>query len=232
MVKPTIQTRLPGAFLLSAALALLAAGCGNPPGTGAPEAALGGSESSPRDATGLASTAPLPPEQEAFWSALAAHCGRAYEGEISDVTPYYRDGVVGRRAVIHVFDCSDDRIHVPFHLDDNASRNWILTRVDGTLRLKHDHRNPDGTEEEISQYGGDAPVPGLATRQIFPADAHTARILPERADNFWFLDFVGEDVLQYGVHWPTAGHSIRFSFDLSRPVDPPPPPWGYEGVDP
>ncbi len=231
MKNSTIRKRSSGALLACIALALLAAGCADTPGSEAPEAAVG-SEPSRLDATDAARSAALPPEQEAFWSALAAHCGQAYEGEISDVTPYYRDGVVGRRAVIHVFDCSDDRIHVPFHLDDNASRNWILTRVDGTLRLKHDHRNPDGTEEEISQYGGDAPVPGLATRQIFPADAHTARILPERSDNFWFLDFVDEDTLQYGVHWPTAGHSIRFSFDLSRPVDPPPAPWGYEGDGP
>jgi hypothetical protein len=170
----------------------------------------------------------LAPEQEAFWAALLAHCGNAYEGEVSDVTPYYADGVVGRRAVIHFLDCSEDRIHVPFHLDDNHSRNWIVTRVGGTLRLKHDHRNPDGTEEAISQYGGDAPVPGLATRQIFPADGHTAEILPDRADNFWFLDFIDEQTLQYGVHWPRLGHSVRFSFDLSRTVETPPHPWGYE----
>jgi hypothetical protein len=170
----------------------------------------------------------LAPEQEAFWAALLAHCGNAYEGQVSDVTPYYADGLVGRRAVIHFLDCSEDRIHVPFHLDDNRSRNWIVTREGGTLRLKHDHRNADGTEEAISQYGGDAPTPGLATRQIFPADAHTADILPDRADNFWFLDFVDEGTLQYGVHWPRLGHSVRFSFDLSRTVETPPHPWGYE----
>lgn len=197
--------RLLAAF---AAFALAMTGCEG----GAPPATEGGGE--------------LAPEQEAFWARLQAHCGEAYPGEVSDATPYYRDNVTGR-AVMHVMECSEDRIHIPFHLDDNASRNWILTRAGGTLRLKHDHRHPDGTEEEISQYGGDAPVPGLPTRQIFPADAHTSRILPERHDNFWFFDFVDEQTLQYGVHWPTAGHSVRFSFDLSSPVEPPPAPWGY-----
>lgn len=158
---------------------------------------------------------------------MSAHCGRAYRGSVSDVTEYYRDGVVGREARIHFFECSDDRLHVAFHLDDDRSRNWILTRTAGTLRLKHDHRNPDGTEEEITQYGGDAPVPGLPTRQIFRADEHTARILPRRWDNFWFLDFVDDQTLEYGVHWPTDGHSIRFTFDLSRPVEAPAAPWGY-----
>lgn len=103
----------------------------------------------------------------------------------------------------------------------------MLTNMRGALRLKHDHRNQDGTEEVITQYGGDAPKPGLETRQIFQADNHTAHILPERADNFWFLDLMDENTLAYGVHWPKHGHSIRMEFDLSNPVDPPPAPWGY-----
>lgn len=165
-------------------------------------------------------------EQEAFWASLQALCGNAYPGRVSDATPYYRSSLAGD-AVMHVMDCSEDRIHIPFHLGDNRSRNWILTRTEGTIRLKHDHRHEDGTEDEVTQYGGDAPVPGLATRQIFPADAHTASILPDRADNFWFFDFVNDTTLQYGVHWPRLGHSVRFEFDLSRPVPPPPRPWGY-----
>ncbi len=171
---------------------------------------------------------PIPPEQDAFWARWLPHCGKAYSGAISDVTPYYRDGVVGREMVMHVLECGEGRIHAAFHIDDNRSRNWILTRVGGTIRLKHDHRHEDGTEEEITQYGGDAPVPGLPHRQIFPADAHTAGILPDRADNFWFFDFLDDETLQYGVHWPRFGHSIRIEFDLSTEVPVPPLPWGYE----
>ena len=173
-----------------------------------------------------ATAATAVPEQDAFWASLQALCGNAYAGRISDATPYYRGSLAGH-AVMHVMDCSEDRIHIPFHLGDNRSRNWILTRVGGTIRLKHDHRHEDGTEDTVTQYGGDAPIPGLATRQIFPADAHTASILPDRRDNFWFLDFVNDTTLQYGVHWPRLGHSVRFEFDLSRPVEPPPRPWGY-----
>jgi len=190
-------------------------------------AAACGSAAPPEETTPRPAAEELPAEQAAFWAALSAHCGKAYGGKVSDATPYYRAGVEGRVAVIHFLRCSDDRIHIPLHLDEDRSRNWILTRVGGTIRLKHDHRHADGTEDTVSQYGGDAPVPGLATRQIFPADAHTARMLPARSDNFWFFDFVDAQTLQYGVHWPTLGHSIRFEFDLSTPVPPPPAPWGY-----
>lgn len=170
----------------------------------------------------------LPAEQEAFWAALTRHCGQAYRGKVSDATPHYRASAEREVAIIHFLSCSEDRIHIPLHLDEDRSRNWILTRVGGTIRLKHDHRHEDGTEDTITQYGGDAPVPGLPTRQIFRADAHTAEILPLRWDNFWFFDFVNDSTLQYGVHWPTMGHSIRYEFDLSTPVAAPPPPWGYE----
>jgi hypothetical protein len=168
----------------------------------------------------------LAPEQEAFWAALQAHCGNAYRGRVSDATAYYAGSVQGD-AVIHFMECDAERIHIPFHLSGNRSRNWILTKAGGTLRLKHDHRHEDGREEAISQYGGDAPAPGLPHRQIFPADAHTAAILPERADNFWFFHFVDEGTLHYGVHWPKHGHSVRFEFDLTTPVAVPPRPWGY-----
>lgn len=171
---------------------------------------------------------PLSDEQQAFWDRMGSLCGQAFAGEVSDVTEYYREALVGRELIAHGVSCEDERIHVALHVDGDRSRNWILTIVDGTIRLKHDHRHADGTEEDISQYGGDAPVPGLPHRQIFPADAHTAEILPARADNFWFMDFVDEDTFQYGVHWPKHGHSVRLSFDLSNPVEPPSLPWGYE----
>lgn len=170
---------------------------------------------------------PAPPEQDVFWAKLQAHCGKAYRGSVSDVTEYYREGLEGRALVAHVRECAPDRIHIALHENDDRSRNWILTRVNGTIRLKHDHRHADGTEDRITQYGGDAPVPGLPHRQIFPADAHTAKLLPLRADNFWFFHFVDDNTLHYGVHWPTQGHSVRLAFDLSTPIAAPPPPWGY-----
>jgi hypothetical protein len=203
-------------FSLTPLLLMLAAGC--TPGDRGP---------SGQPLSDAPSTAALSFEQQLFWDALQAHCGQAYTGVLKDATPYYLPGLEGRRPVIHFMDCTSERIHIPFHLDADRSRNWILTVEGGSIRLSHDHRQEDGTEDEVSRYGGIAPTPGKATRQIFPADAHTTQILPLRWDNFWFLDFVNESTLEYGVHWPTEGHSVRFAFDLSAPVGAPPRPWGY-----
>jgi hypothetical protein len=202
---------------------LLASGCADAPGPEMTPAEI------PPETTPGAEVAPgeLPPEQEAFWARLLEHCGNAYPGHVADATPYYTSATEYETVVAHFRECSQDRIHIPMHMDDDRSRNWILTRVGGTIRLKHDHRHEDGTEEEITQYGGDAPVPGLPHRQIFPADEHTASILPDRWDNFWFMDFMDEETFAYGVHWPEHGHSIRIHFDLAAPVDTPPDPWGY-----
>lgn len=165
-------------------------------------------------------------EQQAFWDSLQEHCGNAYAGKLADATPFY-EPFDAESIIIHVRECSDELTHISLHIDDDHSRNLLLTKTEGTLQLKHDHRYEDGTEEEITQYGGLAPLPGLETRQIFEADDHTADILPDRFDNFWFMDFMDEETFAYGVHWPKHGNSIRMEFDLSETVEAPPAPWGY-----
>jgi len=168
----------------------------------------------------------LSDEQLAFWDNIRAHCGNAYEGDLADATPFYQT-FDAEQIRIHVRDCTETLTHISLHINDDHSRNLMLTKEEGTLLLKHDHRHEDGTEEEITQYGGFAPKPGLENRQIFWADDHTADILPDRSDNFWFLDIMDENTLAYGVHWPKHGNSIRMEFDISEPVEAPPAPWGY-----
>lgn len=168
----------------------------------------------------------IEPEQLAFWENIQEHCGNAYDGILADATPFYQT-FDAERISIHVRECTDTLTHISLHIDDDHSRNLLITKQPGTLQLKHDHRNEDGTEEEITQYGGMAPTPGLETRQIFYADEHTADILPLRYDNFWFIDIMDDETLAYGVHWPKEGNSIRMEFDISQPVEAPQAPWGY-----
>lgn len=179
-----------------------------------------------RAPTDSETTHELPAEQQAFWQNIRQHCGNAYAGRLADATPYYSE-FAAERITIHFRNCPDTLTHISLHLDDDHSRNLMITNMHGALRLKHDHRHSDGSGEIITNYGGDAPKPGLETRQIFLADNHTAYLLPDRFDNFWFIDLMEDETLAYGVHWPKFGHSIRMEFDLTTPVEEPPAPWGY-----
>jgi hypothetical protein len=181
---------------------LLAAACAPPPGP-----------------------APLP-EQGAFWSALRSHCGNAYAGRLVEA-PAGDTAFAGKALVMHVRACSADEIRIPFHVGENRSRTWVLTRVPGGLRLKHDHRHEDGSEDEITQYGGDTRTPGSATRQEFPADAHTASLIPAAATNVWTVEVVPGRTFAYALRREGTDRRFRIEFDLDRPVPAPPAPWGH-----
>jgi hypothetical protein len=81
---------------------------------------------------------------------------------------------------MHVRRCEEDEIQIPLHVGENRSRTWIITRTDTGLRLKHDHRHPDGSEEEQTQYGGDTEDSGTATEQS--PSRRPAGHLPVRPD--------------------------------------------------
>ena len=220
-------------FLLLAVV--LPAGCAedpDAPAAGEPEMVVPDADEVPDDPLPverpeLREGEDLPPEQLAFWEALEEHCGNAYAGEVDDHTHYYEGSAGYEEILAHFVECEEERLHMSMHMNGDRSRNWILTREGGTIYLRHDHRNEDGSREEFTDYGGPAALPGLEHRQIFLADEHTAELYPERHDNFWFMDLVDDDTFAYGVHWPEHGHSIRIHFDLSETVETPPNPWGY-----
>ncbi len=171
-------------------------------------------------------TGRLAPEQEAFWSGLRRLCGQAFEGRLSQGNASDTAAFAGKALVMHVRECGADTIRVPFHVGGDRSRTWVLTRTAAGLRLKHDHRHEDGSEDRVTQYGGDARGPGTAARQEFPADAFTAALLPAAATNVWTVEVVPGDRFAYALRREGTDRRFRVEFDLRRPVAPPPAPWG------
>jgi hypothetical protein len=169
----------------------------------------------------------LAPEQEQFWASLGQLCGNAYEGQLIEA-PAGDTVFTGNRLVMHVRECAGDVIRIPFHVGDDRSRTWVLTRIDGGIRLKHDHRHEDGTEDDVTMYGGDTATPGTAQSQEFPADAHTAELIPAAATNFWTVEVVPGQTFAYALRREGTDRRIRVEFDLTRTVPPPPAPWGFE----
>ena len=104
----------------------------------------------------------------------------------------------------------------------------MLTRTDQGLRLKHDHRHEDGTEDAVTQYGGDTRDAGSRTTQEFHADAHTAELIPAASTNVWTMEVVPGDRFAYALRREGTDRRFRVEFDLGRTVDAPPAPWGWE----
>jgi len=87
-----------------------------------------------------------------FFNAIKAHCGKAFIGEVTKDNVGNTFG--GAQLVMHVRECSDTELHIPFHVGDDASRTWIVTKTGAGLMLKHDHRNEDGSFHTSTMYGG------------------------------------------------------------------------------
>ena len=159
-----------------------------------------------------------------FLDNLRKICGQAFAGQLVEYNDSDED-LLGQEMVMHVRECSEDEVRIPFFVGEDRSRTWVFTRTTDGLRLKHDHRHEDGSEDEITQYGGDA-TGGSATEQAFPADAWTRELIPYAANNTWTV--VIEPGVSFSYRLRRAGTDRRFrvDFDLTKPVTPPPPPWG------
>ncbi len=163
--------------------------------------------------------------QETFWFSLQELCGLAFAGTIVESIPP-DTSFAGKELVMHVRQCDEGQVRIPFYVGDDRSRTWVISRTPSGLRLKHDHRHEDGSEDAITMYGGDTSEPGSATRQDFPADAHTASIVPAAATNIWTLEILSGESFAYALRREGTERRFRVEFDLSSPIPTPPPPWG------
>lgn len=194
--------------------ALVLAGCN--PTTPADEAA-------PGNATAAASA------HDQFFQRLTALCGQAFEGAVVSPPTEADTEMASQRLVMHVRDCSEDVIRIPFHVGENRSRTWVVSRTDSGLRLKHDHRHEDGSEDVLTQYGGDTAGEGTARRQEFPVDQFSKDLF-NREDaavsttNVWAMEIEPGQLFAYELRRPNR--FFRVDFDLTRPIEPPPAPWG------
>jgi hypothetical protein len=180
------------------------------------------------DTTDATTTAAADP-QDAFWDNLTELCGQAFAGEIAESAPEGTDAdFAGREMVMHVRACEDDEIQIPFHVGEDRSRTWLITRTDDGLRLKHDHRHEDGSSDDLTMYGGDTEDDGTPTRQQFPADQETADMLPAAATNIWTVEVEPGQTFSYSLRREGTDRRFRVDFDLTEPVEAPPTPWGWD----
>lgn len=164
-------------------------------------------------------TAPAQRPADAFFQRLSSLCGQSFAGRVVTTDP--ADAAFGGKTlVMTVRDCSATEVRIPFSVGEDRSRTWVVTRTAAGLRLKHDHRHPDGTEDLLSRYGGDTETAGTAGRQAFPADAFSrtlflARGNPSSINNVWAMEVSPGVLFAYELRRP--GRHFRVEFDLTRP---------------
>lgn len=161
--------------------------------------------------------------QLVFWDNLQGMCGQAFAGGLVESVPP-DPSFEGQPMVMHVRECDLAEVRIPFFVGEDRSRTWVVTPTSTGLRLKHDHRHEDGSEDEITQYGGDTAGRGTDTVQDFHADRYTAELVPTAATNIWSIEIVPGELFAYALR--REGRRFRVEFDLTTPIDPPPPPWG------
>lgn len=181
----------------------------------------------------LAACAAVPPvesPQGLFLERLRGLCGRAFAGRVVTEDAADRE-MASEPLVMHVRACSAEEVRIPLHVGEDRSRTWVVSRTGAGLRLKHDHRHSDGSDDARTLYGGDTVAPGTAQRQEFPADQYSRELflrenIPASVANVWAIEIEPGRVFAYELCRP--GRHFRVEFDLTRPVPPPPPPWGAD----
>ena len=152
---------------------------------------------------------------------LNALCGQRFEGRVVTTDAADAD-FASNRLLMHVRDCSLTEVGIPFAVGEDRSRRWIVTRTEAGLRLKHDHRDPDGVIHGYHMYGGDTAGAGTTTRQEFPVDQQSvAQFTAGGAEvsntNVWAVEVHPGRMFAYELRRPT-GRFLRVEFDLTRPV--------------
>ena len=186
-------------------------------------------------------TAPL-----SFFEEIQPYCGKAFAGKLVS-NDEVDASFAAEDIVMHIRDCpragallGESEVRIPLHVGENRSRTWIVnagwdlyTNPSWQLVLKHDHRHEDGEPDAITMYGGSQSYKQTeAGAYAFPADEFSKTMfdregIPDSKQNTWVVELKPEENL-FAYQMSRPNRFFRIEFDLSQPVDVPPPAWGYE----
>ena len=157
---------------------------------------------------------------DAFFQRLSTLCGKSLSGKLlvgneSDASFASAD------LQAHARECTASEVRISFDVGEDRSRTWVFTRTGGGLRLKHRHMLKDGSEDPVSQYGGDTASEGTASRQEFPVDEYSKAMFTKEGravsnNNVWAFEIKPGQALVYELKRP--GRLFRVSFDLATPL--------------
>jgi hypothetical protein len=165
---------------------------------------------------------PQPPAQpeDQFFAQLSTLCGKSFNGKLAAGDDSDASFATAEMQA-HVRTCTAREIQIAFDVGEDRSRTWIITRTNDGLRLKHRHMLKDGSEDPVSQYGGDTAQAGTAMRQEFPVDAYSKAMFTKEGrtvsnTNVWAFEIAPGQTLTYELARPNR--LFRVAFDLANPV--------------
>ncbi len=155
---------------------------------------------------------------QAFFDNLKMLCGNSYAGQ-QVYRSHHGASWAAYELVMHISECSNELIAIPFRVGEDQSRTWLFMAEEGRLRFRHDHRHEDGTPEDETLYGGYANDLGTAFVQYFPADDYTASLIDGGGGNLWTVT-ISEDFTSFSYRLERDGEKrFRIDFDLGRPLN-------------
>lgn len=171
-------------------------------------------------ASGCATTQTPATPADQFFARMSALCYKSFNGKLAAGDDSDASFATGKMQA-HVRTCTDREIQISFDVGEDRSRTWIITRTDSGLRLKHRHMLKDGTEDPVSQYGGDTAQPGTAARQEFPVDVYSKAMFTKEGrtvsnTNVWAFEIEPGQALTYELARPNR--LFRVAFDVANPL--------------
>lgn len=153
--------------------------------------------------------------QDTFWSNLSGMCGKTYPGRVvvdSTSSTTFRD----KPLALHVAECNDEAIVMPLMVGGAEWVTLTVSRIDGTLRLKHTHEPGTDGASLPSEYGGNTRGPGTQIAQDFYADEFTERLGKGTGDTVWTIELRAGSVMSYKLRREGTNRRFHAVFDLSR----------------
>lgn len=157
--------------------------------------------------------------QDQFWANLRGLCESAATGKLLAAPAGDTQIDPTATLVVHFWECGEQELRFPLHVNDNRSRTWVFIRHADKIELRHDHREADGKESANTWYGASTLSAGSATRQDFVTERNGTT-------SGWRVEVEPGQRFAYGTA-RNGEFRHHLSFDLTTKAPLPPKPWGY-----
>jgi hypothetical protein len=161
----------------------------------------------------------LPSKAEtSFYQQLKQHCGQKLNGEV--LYPTGKEAPFrGMPIWLELEKCSDKEIRMPININQKIYRTLILSQDKTNFTLRHENKRADGTQAEISMYGGQTADIKDTYLLLFPADGYSRQLLGAELNYAWSLAFNSDkSILSYMIE-NNGKLTLQIDFSLTKPLD-------------